>query len=158
MNWPWYFQTPLRLIQPASSATLLAEHIFHKKQDDVSHGVDLVAIKLLHNLVLIPWGWILRKDDSVLWISFFCVYLCQQPSVFHVCFQSRSALPACLRRSLNSQTADDGFCTFPVNLLSIEFWAEEETLGVILESASSVKKDSCLWEYMGRGLPSVNNY
>ena len=48
----------------------------------------------------------------------------------------------CLRRSLNSQTADDGFCTFSVKLLSIEFRVEE-TLGVMLESASSVKKHSC---------------
>lgn len=49
-----YFQSPLRLIQPAPSVTLLAVHIFHKKQGDVSHGVDLADIKLLHNLALIP--------------------------------------------------------------------------------------------------------
>ena len=121
--------------------TLLAEHIFHKKQDDVSHGVDLAGIKLLHNLVLIPRGWILREDNSVLELTSFCVYLCQQLSVFQMCFQSRGTLLACLRRSLNSQTAEDGFCTFSVKLLSIEFRVEE-TLGVMLESASSVKKHS----------------
>lgn len=49
---------------------------------------------------------------------------------------------------MNSQTADDGFCTFSVTLLSVEFRADE-TLEVILESASQgrktlVREDICM--------------